>query len=233
MQVRGFRTRGLDFHFARLDSATRELFGVGLSSDRVRDYLHQALGKDTPDASDASHASVRINVFSPAEQEISVLVSVRPPQAMQSGPWSLRTVPYQRPFAHLKHVGGFAQGHYRNLVAESGFDEALLVSSDGTIAEGAITNIGFVSGESVIWPDAPMLHGIGMQVLERELARAGISSLRQRITTNDLTHFDAVFVTNSRGSAVVDRIDEQNVPVDAPFLAKVLGLFEAAPWDRI
>lgn len=236
MQVRQYRTRGLDFHFARLDAATRELFGVGLSAERVRGHLRQALGEDTRDA------SVRVNVFSapqltptPPEPDtqISILISVRPPYTMPTGPVSLRTVPYQRPFAHLKHVGGFAQGRYLDLVKQSGFDEALLVAHDGTVSEGAITNIAFTSDETVIWPDAPMLHGIGMQVLERELATAGVPSLRRRVTVNDLASFDGSFVTNSRGAAAVGRIDERDIPVDAPFLAKVLGLFEAAPWDAL
>jgi branched-subunit amino acid aminotransferase/4-amino-4-deoxychorismate lyase len=236
MQVRQYRTRGLDFHFTRLDAATRELFGVGLSAELVRGYLRQALGEHTPDA------SVRVNVFRAAQPQptpqdldaqLNVLVSVRPPYSMPTGPLSLRTVPYQRPFAHLKHVGGFAQGRYIDLVEESGFDEALLVDRDGTVAEGAITNIGFVSDETVVWPDAPMLHGIGMQVLERELAAAGVPSLRRRVTVDDLASFDGSFVTNSRGAAVVGRINERDVPVDAPFLAKVLSLFETAPWDAL
>jgi branched-subunit amino acid aminotransferase/4-amino-4-deoxychorismate lyase len=237
MQVRQYRTRGLDFHFTRLDAATKELFGVGLSAERVRGYLREALGANTPDA------SVRVNVFKTVtpgasepqsiDPEVSVLVSVRPPYGMPSGPLSLRTVPYQRPFAHLKHVGGFAQGRYLDLVSESGFDEALLVDHDGTVSEGAITNIAFVSGESVIWPDAPMLHGIAMQVLERELAKAHIPSLRRRVTVDDLASFDGAFVTNSRGIAAVGRIDELDVPVDAPLLAKVLSLFDAAPWDAL
>jgi branched-subunit amino acid aminotransferase/4-amino-4-deoxychorismate lyase len=232
MQVRDFRTRGIDFHVARLDSATRELFGVGLDGDRVRGYIRHALGEHTPDA------SVRVNVFSPGPDEaglpeVRVLVLVRPPAQMGNGPWSLASVPYQRPFAHIKHVGGFAQGRYIDLVEEAGFDEALLVGDDGVVAEGAITNLGFVSGDSVLWPDAPMLLGIGMQVLERELAQAGVPSLRRRVTLADVGSFDGVFVTNSRGFAVVRRIDERELPVDAPLLGQVQKLFAGAPWDVI
>src|SRR6266567_6744816 len=77
MQVREHRTRGIEFHVARLDAATKELFGVGLDGDRVRGHIRHALGNGTPDA------SVRVNVFSPGsgdagEPEVSVLVTVRP-----------------------------------------------------------------------------------------------------------------------------------------------------------
>lgn len=236
MQVRGGRVRGLDFHLARLDAATRELFGAGLSSERVVDGLRHALADGTRDA------SVRINVFSPDgsmepatgdDPELSMLVTVRPPREMPAEPWRLCSVPYQRPFAHIKHVGGFAQGHYIKLVERRGFDEPLLVGEGGLVAEGAITNVGFVAGDTVVWPDAPMLLGTGMQVLQRELAAAGVPQERRRVTLGDLAAFDGAFVANSWGVAAVRRIDEVDVPVTAPQLGKVLELMTRAPWDSI
>lgn len=236
MQVRGGRVRGLDFHLARLDAATKELFGVALSGERVVDHIRHALADGTRDA------SVRVNVFSPdgssesaadGEPELSVLVTVRPPYEMPAGPLSLCSVPYQRPFAHIKHVGGFAQGHYIKLVERRGFDEPLLVGADGLVAEGAITNVGFIEGDAVIWPQAPMLLGIGMQVLRRELKVAGVPQLRRRVLLCDLASFDGAFVTNSRGVAPVSRIDDLDVPIAAPLLAKVLEAYDKAPWDII
>lgn len=236
MQVRGGRVRGLDFHLARLDAATQELFGIGLSGERILDHLRHALADGTRDA------SVRVNVFSsdgsdePAagvEPEISVLVTVRPPYEMPAGPLSLCSVPYQRPFAHIKHVGGFAQGHYIKLVERRGFDEPLLVGEGGLIAEGAITNVGFIEGDAVLWPQAPMLLGIGMQVLQRELAAAGVPQRHRRVLLDDLGSFDGVFVTNSRGVAAVRRVDELDIPLQNPLLDRVFDLYARAPWDAI
>ena len=51
MQVRGHQTLGMEFHLARLDAATRELFGEDLDGDRVRDHIRHALGDDITDAS--------------------------------------------------------------------------------------------------------------------------------------------------------------------------------------
>ena len=236
MQVRGGRVRGLAFHLARLDAATKELFGIGLSGERVLGHLRHALAGST------ENASVRINVFSadgsmePApgtEPGISVLVTVRPPREMPAAPWRLCSVPYQRPFAHIKHVGGFAQGHYIKLVEQRGFDEPLLVGEGGLVAEGAITNVGFIEGETVVWPQAPMLLGIGMQVLQRELAAAGVPQTHRRVTLEDLASFDGAFVTNSWGAAAVGRIDELDVPPAAPQLGAVLRFAADAPWDVI
>lgn len=236
MQVRRGSVRGLDFHLARLDAATKELFDVGLSGELVLGYLRHALADGTRDA------SVRINVFSPggsaepvpgAEPEISVLVTVRPPFEMPAGPLSLCSVPYQRPFAHIKHVGGFAQGHYIKLVERRGFDEPLLVGEGGLIAEGAITNLGFIEGDAVVWPEAPMLLGTGMQVLQRELSAAGVPQRHRRVLLADLGSFDGAFVTNSRAVASVGRVDELDIPLKAPLLADVLDLYAQAPWDAI
>ena len=44
MQVRDRRTPGMAFHLARLDAATRELFGMGLDGERVRGCIRHALG---------------------------------------------------------------------------------------------------------------------------------------------------------------------------------------------
>ncbi len=231
MQVRADRVRGLGFHLARLDVATRELFDVELPGDRVMAHLRHALSGPEP-----VDASVRINVFSPADNSadgVSVLVTVRPPADMPAGPLSVASVPYQRPFPHLKHVGGFAQGHHIKLVERRGFDEALLVGPDGRIAEGAITNIGFVAAGSVLWPDAPMLLGTGMQVLQRELATAAVPQQRRPITLADLGSFDGAFVVNSRGVAAVSRIDDVDLPLSAPLLGRVLDLYGQAPWDVI
>lgn len=236
MQVRAGRVRGLDLHLARLDAATRELFGVELSGERVLNHLRHALTHGIQDA------SVRINVFSPSvptlpvegpEPEISVLITLRPPAEMPAGPLGLCPVAYQRPFAHLKHVGGFAQAHHIKQVERRGFDEPLLVGADGLVAEGAITNVGFVEGDTVVWPRAPMLLGIGMQVLRRELAARGVPQKCRPVTLADLPSFDAVFVTNSRGIAPVHRIGELAVPLTSPLLKQVLGLLAAAPWDAI
>ena len=80
MQIRDRKTLGLDFHLARLDAATREMFGGGLDGDRVRACIGHALGPGVADA------AVRVNVFRPAAgRDVSVAVSVRPPGAPPAG----------------------------------------------------------------------------------------------------------------------------------------------------
>jgi branched-subunit amino acid aminotransferase/4-amino-4-deoxychorismate lyase len=228
MQVRGRKTLGMDFHLARLDAATQELFGVSLESDRVRGYIRHALADDTADA------SVRVNVFrSAAVDDVSVMVSVRPPAAPPAQAQNLQTVQYQRPFAHIKRAGGFGQSYYGGLAHGNGFDEALFAGTDGAISEGSITNIGFIDGDEIIWPDAPALRGIMMQVLQRELSSAGLSWRYEVVHISDLASFDGAFVTNSRGMATVARIDDLSLPADAGLMRSATRMLAAAPYDAI
>lgn len=228
LQVRGRAARGFELHLDRLDAATRELFDCGLDGGRVRELVRHALGDDIRDA------AVRVNVFRPeGAAEVSVLVSVRPPAEMPEAPQSLLTVPYQRPVPHIKHVGGFGQAYYGRLARTKGFDEALLTGPDGVVSEGATTNVGFLDGDRVVWPDAPALDGIGMLVLRRELTAAGVPWLRRPVRTGEIASYDGALVINSRGIALVSRVDDTALPVDSATAGRVLRLFADSPWDTI
>src|SRR5690606_18672946 len=125
------------------------------------------------------------------------------------------------PFAHIKHVGSFGQIHLGRLARRRGFDDALLTGPDGLISEGAITNIGFVEGAGICWPDAPALHGVTMALLEERLAEIGVPSRRAPVRLTDLPSFRAAFVTNSRGIAAVGQIDSTTIPVDPGMMTRL------------
>ncbi|WP_312018740.1 aminotransferase class IV [Streptomyces sp. I05A-00742] len=158
---------------------------------------------------------------------------VRPPTPEYGPPQSLRSVQYLRPAAHIKHVGVFGQAYHLRRAQAAGFDEALLVGPDGAVAEGAITNVGFVRGDTVIWPDAPALDGITMLLLRRELERAGLRWLRQPVRLGELASFDGAFVSNSRGVTPIGRIDEQHVPTDVALVARLRALYAAAHRNEV
>jgi branched-subunit amino acid aminotransferase/4-amino-4-deoxychorismate lyase len=227
MQFRDGRTRGLGLHLARLDAANRELFDAGLDADLVRDHLRRALA-DSPDA------GVRIGVFWPETDEAaSVTVAVRPPADPPGTPLSLRSVPYLRPVPHVKHLGTFAQDYYRRLARRRGFDDALLTGPDGVVSEAAVSNVGFFDGGTIVWPDAPGLAGITMQLLEPRLGRAGLPTRRGPVRLADVPSFAAGFVTNSTGIAAVGRIDDVALPINPDLMKTVTDIYESVPWDSI
>jgi branched-subunit amino acid aminotransferase/4-amino-4-deoxychorismate lyase len=226
MQVRNGRVRGLDLHLARLDAANREMFGAGLDTAAVAGHVRHAL------SGQASDASVRVYVYE-APDGPAVMVTVRPPATMAPDVWRLQTVPYQRSLAHIKHIGDFGQGYYGRMAKSKGFDEALLTAPDGIICEGSITNIGFSDGTGVLWPDAPALAGITMQLLERGLAERGVRSRRAPVRVSDLGSFAGAFVTNSHGIAAVGQVDELTLPVDGALMSDLRQAYESAGWDPI
>jgi len=224
MQVRGGRTRGLELHLRRLVAASRELFAAELDPELVRSHLRHAL-RDIPDA------AVRINVYQPGE--LMIMVVVRPPLAPPEGPLSLRSVLYERPAAHLKHLGGFGQIHHGRTAQQQGFDDALLVTPEGAVAESAIHNIGFFDGAAIAWPTTPHLPGIMLQLLAPRLTAAGLPGRDTEVHLADLKAFRAAFVTNSIGVAPVARIDDVVLPVDAELMRRVGAVVADIPWDEI
>jgi branched-subunit amino acid aminotransferase/4-amino-4-deoxychorismate lyase len=229
MQVRDRRVRGLKCHLDRLDAANRELFGAGVDRQAVRAHIRNALGDDIADA------SVRVYLHEAAEpaEAPSLLVTVRPPGGMPAGPWRLRSVPYQRPVAHIKHAADFGQRYYQRLAHRDGLDEALLTGPDGGISEGSITNVGVFDGRQVIWPSAPALRGITMQLIEPALGGAGLPTARAPIRVADLGSFAGAFVTNARGIAPVGQVDDIVLPVDEELMSTLADCYAAVPWDSI
>ncbi|MER5182195.1 aminotransferase class IV family protein [Streptomyces sp. NPDC002896] len=226
MQVRGGRVRGLGVHLARLDSATRELFGRELDGGRVRELVRHALGDDIADA------SVRVYVHAPGG-EPRIMVTVRPPAEMPAAAQSLMSVPYLRPVPHIKHLGGFGQIHYGRLARRAGFDDALLTGTDGTVSEGAVANIVFYDGTDVVLPDAPCLAGTTLQLLEPRLGDAGLRSRRAPVRLADLASYASAFVMNSQGIAPVRRIDDTDFTVDEKLMGALADLYASVPWEAL
>ncbi|MGI5489143.1 aminotransferase class IV [Microtetraspora malaysiensis] len=226
MQVRDRRVRGLDLHLDRLEEANRELFGGELGRERLLGSIEAVLGDDVRDA------SVRVYVLLEGESPL-VFATARPPAEMAGPPRSVRSVVYQRFLPHIKHVGGFPQHHLRLRVGAEGYDEALLTTADGVISEGAITNVGCFDGETVVWPEAPMLRGITMALLERAMEREGVRQERRVLRVGDLPEYDAVFLSNSQGVVAVGRVGEVELKTDPSAVRRLRELYESLPWDRI
>jgi branched-subunit amino acid aminotransferase/4-amino-4-deoxychorismate lyase len=223
MQVRRRRTRGLAFHLRRLTATTREMFGAELDDARVRELIRHAL-------EDVEDASVRVYVFE-SDEEPAIMVTVKPPGAVTT-PQRLQAVRYQRPDAHLKHLAT-EQGFYSRLARRNGFDDALLTAPDGSVAESATANIGFFDESGVIWPDAPLLRGITMQLLEVQLSELGMTSRRAPVRVQEIASFDGAFLSNARGVAGVSRVDAEPLGIDVERMTKITDAYASVPWDAI
>src|SRR5262245_55040802 len=218
MQVRRRRTRGLELHFRRLEEANRELFGAGFDSDHARELMRHALG-------DSEDASLRIYSYE-SQPAPALVVTIRPPGGVTS-PQRLQSVHYQRPDAHLKHLAT-EQGFHMRAATHNGFDDAVLTDADGTIAETTIANIGFFDEAGIVWPDAPLLQGITMQLLTSR-----VPSRRAHVRPQDVESYEGVFLSNARGVAAVSEIDGLTLPLPVTRVDELVAAYDAVPWDAI
>jgi branched-subunit amino acid aminotransferase/4-amino-4-deoxychorismate lyase len=213
-------------HLRRLDAASRELFGVGLDGERVREYVRSALDGDLD-------ASVRVDARSLSAGEVSVMVTVRAPIAAPERPQRLQTVAYERPMAHLKHVGTFSLIHHGESAERAGYDDALLMRADGTVLETTTANIAVVKERTLVWPEGPILHGIAQQLIEADLPTSGLTGTRRPLRLADLRAADSVVLSNSLGVVSVCSIDDAAVASDPAAFAAVGAIYDSVAWDQI
>lgn len=235
MQVRDGGVQGLDLHLRRLRQATRELFDHDLDAGQVHDWMRRLAGI-------AAAQSLRVSVFSrgfdrdrPARPALpDVLVSAAPARDVDPAPLRVRSQRYQRDAPHIKHVGTFGLFHQRRLAQQQGFDDALFVTADGAVSEGSVWNVGFFDGERVIWPDAPMLRGTSMQLLQDGLRRRGVPMEVRRIERAEVGAFRAAFFTNSSFAAVpLAGIDEASYAPCPQLHALLLECMALQPWQPV
>ncbi|HEV7489534.1 MAG TPA: aminotransferase class IV family protein [Rhodanobacteraceae bacterium] len=236
MQVSDGRVRGLDLHMDRLKSATRELFATSLDVDRVRNWMRSIV-----DAEPGTF-SLRVTVFSRAMRReataepalIDVLTTIAPPRGGDKTPMRLKSFRYERALPHVKHVGTFALFHHRRLAQREGFGDALFVDSQNRVSEASVWNIGFFDGSRVVWPNAPALKGISMQLLDEGLRSRGIKRASVNIGRAELGNYRSAFLTNSscpvRPIAAIDGVD---FVVDHDFTALLEESYAANPCQQI
>jgi branched-subunit amino acid aminotransferase/4-amino-4-deoxychorismate lyase len=236
MQVRDGAVRGLGHHLERLDRQSRELFGCGLTGERVLTLVRHALA-GTPDA------SVRVTVYSGegrrpsavAPAELHVLVTVGPPEPAQSSPVRVCTVPYERDLPWVKHLATFGLTYQWRRAQALGFDDALFVDRNGLVSEGTVWNVGFFDGTRVVWPEAAMLPGVSMLVLRDGLGRIGVPWEVRPVPPASVGEFPFAFSCNStnpvRPLASVDSVTFAPNPAVTGMLNSAYRAVAAEPLD--
>jgi len=98
-----------------------------------------------------------------------------------------------------------ASGHYANSVLaahealDRGFDDAILLNQDGTVAEATGENVFYVKGKELITNDATssILPGITRDTVLKLAAEANIPSRVRAFTRDELMAADEVFLTGT------------------------------------
>jgi branched-subunit amino acid aminotransferase/4-amino-4-deoxychorismate lyase len=159
--------------------------------------------------------------------ETGVLVRVGPPVVAATSPVRVRTTVHERLLPQVKHVATLGLVCHWRRVRQDGFDDVLFVDRDGFVSEGSIWNICFSDGDQVVWPAAPALCGITMQLVQTGLRREGVPSATRPIHKEDVPGFRSAVLMNSivAGRPVVG-IDGAGFPDGGDLLATVRRCYE-------
>ncbi len=190
--------RGLDRHLSRLEVSAVELFGEPVGEARLRDLMRRALGV-------RRDAWLRVSLFSPDVRmrdaswrgAPKVMIGVSPTPPPLAGGLRVQVQTCQREAAHLKHVATFGLMRARRLARDAGFDDALFADGTGVVSEGTVWNVGFLAGDTVTWPQAPMLAGVTQALVQDGLSGVGLSGGTEPVRVRGLARFDAAFLCNS------------------------------------
>jgi branched-subunit amino acid aminotransferase/4-amino-4-deoxychorismate lyase len=161
------------------------------------------------------------------------MTAIGPPIEADRRAQSLLPVAYSRPFAHIKHVGSFAQIRYGMQANRAGYDDAVLVTSDGMICESTVANIGFLDGDSVVWPEGPVLHGVTWKLLDQVLGQRGIDVRRRPASLESAATFAGAFLANSIGVVPVARIGQHAYQPDNATFTHIRLTYDKVAWDEI
>lgn len=116
----------------------------------------------------------------------------------------LKISSFTRPFVNSNMTKGKISGQYVNSVLakrealRSGFDEALLLDTEGYLSEGSGENL-FIVRDGVVktTPLTSILSGITRDTVLKYLARSNIPVVEQRFTRDELYCADEVFMTGT------------------------------------
>lgn len=232
MRVDDQHIRGFSHHLERLVRDSRLLFGAELDRDQIRTWVRQAIaGRD-------GVFVTRVTVFDPhlpigrpsAPATPQVLVTTREVPSGPVEPWRVRSATYTRDLPEVKHIGLFGALWHRRNAQLAEFDDALFADADGYISEGPTWNVAFYDGEQVIWPNAEVLPGVTMRLLQQVHEHTTLAPVRLQ----DLPQMQAAFATNTTiGVRAITAIDHVEFPGDHPILDTLRKEYEEIPAESL
>jgi branched-subunit amino acid aminotransferase/4-amino-4-deoxychorismate lyase len=190
--------RGLDLHLERLEAEAVELFGEPVGEARLRELMRAA-------AAGCGDCWLRVSLFSheigPRTPDWNgrprVMIAASPPPPALADRVRLQVQAYAREAPHLKHAATFGLIRARRVARIAGFDDALFIDVEGYVSEGSLWNIGFLSGNEVTWPQAPMLAGVAQALVQRGLGSSGLTGRTAPVHVGELPDFEGAFICNS------------------------------------
>lgn len=229
-RVEDGRVRGFGLHLRRLADDCLTLFGVELDLDRLSYFVRRVAGN-------AGIATIRVTIFDPSTDlgnpstavDPHILVTQRPAAAIPSRPLRVQTREYVREAHEIKSVGLFASLRLRRAAQLDGFDDALFLNSTNQVSEGSTWNVGFFDGTRLIWPEAKLLSGVTMRLLQK--AHPGCIL---PVGRTDIAEMEATFATNAAtGIRAISAIDDIEFPTNHWIIDSLMDDYRRLPADLI
>lgn len=134
-----------------------------------------------------------------------------------------------RPHPNVKRLFSAVRQRVSDFIRDQNIYEALLVSPDQTITEGSKTNIFFVRGETIITPPGDkVLKGITRGKIIQLCSQLNIRLIEESVYTEDLSKFDAVFLTGTSPKVLpVRRIGNISFKVPYPVMSTLMEAYDA------
>ena len=211
---------------AEIERAIAETLAAAANEEsRVRVMLTRGAGKVDLDPASADDPQLVVIVFplgAPTSEMYARGVSAAIVSVTRNNPQAID--PAVKSGNYLNNILALGEARRR-----SGAYEAILCSSDGTVAEGASSNVFAVRGGVVRTPplDVGILDGITRAKVIGLARQAGIAVEEARISPEELRAADEVFITSAtRAVLPVTRLDEQPVGagVPGPFTRRLMEL---------
>ncbi|MFI0793496.1 aminotransferase class IV [Micromonospora rubida] len=218
MRVQDGAVRGLGLHLDRLVTDCATVFGAELSRGYVRERIRAAIAEaDAP-------LTVRVTVADPglrldrpaAPADPHVLVTTRAATPQPQPPIRVRSTTHVRDVPAVKHTGLFGPLFERRRAQLDGYDDALFTDGGGRVGEGPTWNVGFVEGDTLVWPLADVLAGVTMRLL----AAAHDGPQRtEPVELSRLSGMAAAFATNAAGAIrPIAAVDGVTFATDHPII---------------
>jgi|ERR1043166_2244668 aminodeoxychorismate lyase len=169
--------------------------------------------------------------YSPRGADRPVLVMTLAPAPVQTADtptrWRLRTtslrLPPNQPLARFKTCNKLSQILARAEADAHGDDEALLLSADGSLAEGSSSNLFWVQ-ENVVFtppPSSGILPGVTREILLQICEKIGVPVRQTTLAPEALLRMDGVFLSLST-LGVVEATSLDNRPLQqSPLITKL------------
>ncbi|WP_406303672.1 aminotransferase class IV [Streptomyces sp. NBC_00885] len=232
MRVDNQRVRGLALHMERLEHDCRAVFGTQIDTGRVREYVRRSV--TTHNGSFVARVSIfdpALDIGHPASPATPhVLVTTRPAAPVPLPPLRVKSIPYVRDLASVKHLGLFGSLHARRTAQLAGYDDALFCGTAELVSEGVTWNIGFVDAEgAIVWPKGDVLPGVTMTLLQQHHDYATTP-----VPLTAARGMQAAFATNtSIGVRAISAIDDGPLRTEHPALSSLRDTYLSLPGDQV